>query len=304
MQRVTVFCFLASYVVAFVLELSRMLGRSRISSLVAFGIGVAGLVAHTAYLFYRSQQTSLPPLLGSAHDWMLVLAWLLVVFYLFLTRIHPELAWGMFLLPLVIVFVATTYFMNQAPNTLVAAERAKHGWEMLHATVLVFGMAGTAVGFITGVMYLVQHRRLKTRHATHLGLEMPSLARLAQTNRWSTIIAFPLWTLGLVTGVALSFMKSSAGASVALRDPFVITVGVLWVLLAAVFVRLLSNRPSSAKHVVWLTLCACGFVLLTLIGLQILTKSHVLPETWHAGEIKSEIRNLKPEICNRLEVPS
>ena len=296
MSRVTVFCFLASYLVAFLLELSRMLGRSRISSLVMFGFGVAGFVAHTVYLYFRSQQNGLPPLLGSAHDWMLVLAWLLVLFYLFLTLVHSELAWGVFLIPVVLLFVAATYFMNQAPNTLVTTARAKHGWEMLHATVLVFGMAGTAIGFVSGVMYLIQHRRLRTRHPTHVGLEMPSLAKLAQTNRWSIIIAFPLWTLGLATGVALSFFKSSAGTAPALRDPFVITVVALWALLAVVFVRLLSNRQAGVKHVVWLTICACGFVLLTLIGLQILTQSQVLPGSWHTGTEKSGIRNLRIEI--------
>src|SRR6188474_3019717 len=110
MAHVTVFCFLASYLVAFVLELSRLLGRSRISRFVMVGFAVAGFIAHTWYLLNRHAQTHLPPLLASTHDWMLVLAWVLVLFYLFLTLIlswsQQDLAVGVFALPVVLALVA------------------------------------------------------------------------------------------------------------------------------------------------------------------------------------------------------
>src|SRR5258708_34722774 len=98
MLHVTVVCFLASYLVALALELGRLLGRSRVSRFVMLGFGLAGFVAHTLYLLNRSQETHLPPLLASTHDWMLVLAWLLVLFYLFLTLVRSERALGEFAL--------------------------------------------------------------------------------------------------------------------------------------------------------------------------------------------------------------
>ena len=70
MAKVQVFCFLASYVVAFVLELARMLGKSRLHRAVTLGFGLAGFGAHTLYLLNRGG----PPLLSSVTDWMLVLA--------------------------------------------------------------------------------------------------------------------------------------------------------------------------------------------------------------------------------------
>src|SRR5882672_11435135 len=105
MLHVTVVCFLASYLVAFALELGRLLGRSRISRFVRLGFALAGFVAHTLYLLNRSQQTHLPPLLASTHDWMLVLAWVLALFYLFLTLVQRELALGVFALPVVLLLV-------------------------------------------------------------------------------------------------------------------------------------------------------------------------------------------------------
>ena len=269
MLHVTVICFLGSYLVAFALEVGRLWGRSRASRLVMIGFGVAGFVAHTIYLLNRSQQTHLPPLLASTYDWMLVLAWVLVLCYLFLSVTHTELAVGLFLLPVVLLLVASTYFLSQEPNTAMNAERARRNWGMLHASLLVFGIAAGAAGFVSGLMYLFQHRRLKTRHGEHTGLKMPSLARLAQANRWSVMLAFLLLTLGFASGIILALLPGTS--TVKLADPAVVTSALVWLILAGVFVKLLSHHAPSGRQVAWLTICGCGFLLLTLIGLQVVT---------------------------------
>ncbi|MSR59645.1 MAG: hypothetical protein EXS05_18715 [Planctomycetaceae bacterium] len=277
MAHVSVFCFLASYIVAFGLELSRLLGRSRISRLVMVGFGLAGFVAHTWYLFNRNQQTHLPPLLSSTHDWMLVLAWVLVLFYLFLTLFQTfskqELAVGVFALPVVLLLVASTYFLSQEPITDLAAEKARHGWGMFHASLLVFGMTAGAAGLVSGVMYLVQHRRLKTRHAEPTGLKMPSLARLAQTNRWSMIVTYFLLTLGFASGAYLGLQPADGESKVGLSDPAVMISIVVWLLFGGLFARLVSSRTPSGRQVAWLTIGGCGFLLVTLLGLQVVTGS-------------------------------
>jgi ABC-type uncharacterized transport system permease subunit len=273
MLHVTVFCFLASYLVAFALELSRLLGRSRISRFVMIGFGLAGFLAHTLYLLNRSQETHLPPLLASTQDGMLVFAWVLALFYLFLALVQKELAVGMFALPVVLLLVTSAYFLSDKPNTAFNAERARLHWGMLHASFLVFGLAAGAAGFLSGLMYLIQHRRLKTRHGEISGMKMPSLARLAQVNRWSVLVTFLMLTLGFATGVVLAVAPPGGVSAVRLGDPAVVTSGVVWMILAALFIKLLSHRGSTGRQVAWLTLCGCGFLLLTLVGLQLLTGS-------------------------------
>src|SRR5262245_52837602 len=273
MLHVTVLCFLASYLVAFVLELGRLLGRSRVSRFVMLSFGLAGFVAHTLYLLNRSQQTHLPPLLASTHDWMLVLAWVIVLFYLFLAVVQKELAIGMFALPVVLLLVVSAYFLNQEPNTDLTIAAARGHWGMLHASFLVFGFTTGAAGFLSGLMYLVQHHRLKTRHGEQTGLKMPSLARLAQANRWSVLLAFLLLTLGFGSGVYLAVAPPGGTTSVHLADPAVIASGMIWLILAGLFVRLLAHKGPTGRQVAWLTLCGCGFLLLTLVGLQLITGS-------------------------------
>ena len=271
MTKVQVFCFLACYCVAFALELARTLGKSRLHRPVILGFGAAGFFAHTYYLFNRFQQTQLPPLLSSMQDWLLVLAWMLVLFYLFLAIVRPDLPLGAFALPVVLLLIASTYLMRQPTHDLLDAQR---GMKMLHASLLVFGMGCVVAGFVAGLMYLVQHSRLKTRNPKRSGWTMPNLERLAQFNRWSVMLAFPLLTLGFATGVFLVLKVGDPNRHVSFNDPTVIGSGVLWVLLAAVFIRLLRVRSSSGKQVAWLTICGCGFVLLAILGLQIISGSH------------------------------
>jgi ABC-type uncharacterized transport system permease subunit len=289
MLHVTVFCFLASYLVAFALELGRLLGRSRINRFVMIGFGLAGFTAHTLYLLGRWRQTHLPPLLASTHDWMLVLAWVLVLFYLFLTLVQKDLAVGLFALPVVLLLVSSAYFLSQEPNTAMNAELARRRWGMLHASFLVFGLTAGAFGFLSGLMYLVQHRRLKTRHGERPGMKMPSLSRLAQANRWSVMLAFLFLTLGFASGVFLAVAPPGGTTSVRLADPAVATSGVVWLILAGLFVKLLTQRGPTGRQVAWLTLCGCGFLLLTLLGLQVVTGnihsySNAVPVAVPAGE--------------------
>ncbi|MFN0053895.1 MAG: cytochrome c biogenesis protein CcsA [Planctomycetales bacterium] len=277
MAHVTVFCFLASYLVAFVLELSRLLGRSRISRVIMVGFGLGGFVAHTWYLMNRHAETQLPPLLASAHDWVLVLAWVLALFYLFLTLIQAfsrqDLAVGVFVLPVVLILVLSTYVLSQEPNTESAAALSRRGWGMLHASALVFGMTSGAAGLVSGIMYLLQHHRLKARHAPPTGLRMPNLVRLAQINRWSMIVTYFFLTLGFASGVYLALPAAGGQSTVGFSDPVVIGSGLVWLLFGGMFGLLMTHRSPSGRQVAWMTIAGSGFLLVTLLGLQVVTGS-------------------------------
>lgn len=271
MPHTSIICFLASYLVAFGLELTRFRGRSRVSRFVSLGFVVAGLIAHTWYLLNRSYETSLPPLLASTHDWMLVVAWLITLIYVVLAVLQQELALGVFILPAVLGLVASTYALNQAPNSELYVAHARRNWGLLHASLLVFGVVAAAAGFLAALMYLLQHRRLKTRHAQPGGFQMPSLTRLAIANRWSFLLSFVLLTLGYASGLMLMLTTPEGESSVSLREPVVLISGVVWLLLAAVFGWLLVHRGPVGRQVAWLTIAGLGGLLITLFGLQLAT---------------------------------
>lgn len=270
MPNVGVICFLASYGLALAAELSRLLWRSRISHWVMTALTAAGLTAHTLYLFLRSQQTNLPPLLSSAHDWLLVLAWLAVLVYLFVSLLDRDLATGLIVLPLVVGLVVASLFVTRASQPLLSPHK---GWTMLHVSLLVFGIGGVLLGLVFGLMYLWQHYRLKHRQGAQPGLMLPSLERLERLNRLAILISVPLLTFGMVLGVGLVLVGGGESMSErALRDPIVIGGAICWLLMTGVFVRLLASRGTPGRKVAWLTVWSCGFLLLTTVGTQVLTR--------------------------------
>ncbi len=279
MGRIQVFCFFASYLVVFGLELSRLLGRSQISRAIRWLFAVAGFAAHTAFLAHRASETNLPPLLSSSRDWLLLLAWLAVASYLFLTLFDPDLGVGVFLFPMVELLIGAAYLVSDSPNTRLDA---LYGWKMLHAALLVLGILGALVSFILGLMYVVQQSRLRHRQTLRAGFGLPSLEKLSRLNRWAVLLSVPLLTLGMATGIGLALYARQGSESIRLADPIVIGNGIVWLAMVALFVWLATARQPPGRQVASLTIWICGFLLVTLLALQILTGKKVFHlETWH-----------------------
>ena len=105
MEKISVICFLSSYLLASIFAFLRARGaKPWISALTLVGAG-AGFFAHSMYLLVRSRNADLPPLLTSNHDWLLVLAWVAMFLYLFLTLLDRKLPLGIFVLPVVLALV-------------------------------------------------------------------------------------------------------------------------------------------------------------------------------------------------------
>jgi ABC-type uncharacterized transport system permease subunit len=301
MANVHVFCFFASYVVALALEGLAVARRSRALRSLSFAFALAGLAAQTFYLVARSDAADLPPLLSSSHDWLLVLAWLAVVFDLTLSSILSfvgrSVPMGLFLLPVVLLLIGASDLAGAATSPALAGatdiarrgaeERALRGWGMLHASLLVFGIGGVIVGFLFSVMYVVQHRRLKHPQAASNALSLPSLATLARLNWWSVIVSFPLLTLGMLTGIRLVYLSRHTSGPISFADPLVVGSGLVWLLMVAFLAWLLRSDHVGGKQVALRTIWAFGLVLVTLLGLQVLFSGHTSAPT-HRNDQSAE----------------
>jgi len=265
MAEVQVFCFLASYTVAFCSELTRLLRTNIASRYVSLIFAYAGCLAHFLYLLNRSQQTNLPPLLSSTHEWILVLAWLAILMYLFVSTRDQNIGIGLFLLPLVLLLVIIAVFVSHSPNTFdgTSAENLNIGTKymvFLHVTLLVFGMAGVLVGIVLSLMYMVQHYRLKHKQTLQSKYSLPSLERLMSLNWWAITISIPLLAAGMFNW----------------SDP-VILIYLIWLaVLLACLVWINRSEKTHGKHLAIMTLLSFGFLVFTIFGLQILTGKGIL----------------------------
>jgi ABC-type uncharacterized transport system permease subunit len=254
MERITLFCFLASYGLALALELLFLRVSRPVVRVLALVAAGAGLLAHTIYL-YANQ----PPLILPS-SWLLFVAWVLAVFYLCGAVHHRRLSWGVFVLPLVVSLVTLGWLSGKPPSDERGLwQPSDRPWGPVHAVLILLATVGVCVGFLASLMYLFQAHRLRTKTPPGRGLRLLSLERLEAMNRRAIVLAFPLLTAGMLTGVLLMLNSEI----VSWTDPRVLGTLVLW----ASFVLLLFlryGRHARGRPVALMTIAAFLMLLCCL----------------------------------------
>ncbi len=302
LEHVTLLCFFASYLLALVLELTQFVRASQLTRWGAILGTAAGLVAHTAYLLVRSRDSQLPPLLSSAHDWLLVLSWLIVVMLLTILLWNRHSAVALFGLPPVVVMVGAARFVSQSTDRILVD---LYGWKMLHASLWVLGIAGCCAAFIISLMYLVQHRRLKRKQAEPSELHLFSLERLSRWNWWAVIVSVPLITLALMTGVFLALWSRGSDQPVRLVQTGFVLTAALWLTMAVLFGWLVTARHPGGRIVAWRTIWACGLLLLMLLAQQLFIEGGIHGNMLgrDAPQRQGRLTRLPPEALLAVEGP-
>lgn len=235
LSGISIICFAGSYTVALILELSRLLFRSRVRRTLTLGIAAAGLFAHTVYLYHRAAEAVGTPL-SSQRDWYLLAAWLLAAVFLYLTWEHPQTAFGPFVLPLVLALLATARFF--ADSKPFPRQPASTVWGWIHAVSILLAVVAVLVGFAAGLMYLHQAWRLKRKRLPVQGLRLPSLEWLQRLNQRAILVSVIMFALGLASGVILNAVRSPhAHGRLPWDDPIVLSTVVTfaWLLFSLVF---------------------------------------------------------------------
>ncbi len=257
-ERITAFCFQASYAVALALELLQLLWRHRAARWVAAGFGAAGLLAHTVFLAVHR------PSLASQAGSLLFLAWILVVFYLYGSLHHRRVAWGVFVLPLVLALVVLAgdgRGAGSADVPLLTALRGERFWSTVHGGLLLLAAVGVSVACVASLMYLFQAHRLRAKVPPGQGLRLLSLERLEAMNRRAVTWAFPLLTAGVLVGLVLMWQRAEQLHG--WTDPKVVGAAVLWVVFA-ILLYLRYGYRLRGRRVALLTIVAFALLLFTL----------------------------------------
>ncbi len=271
---ITMTCFAASYSVAWALELIGLLTRSAVRRYLATGFVLAGLLAQSLYLGYRVVEFSASPL-SSSFDWCLVAAWLLVVAYLYLAYYYPKAALGLYMLPLVLALVAAASMADRTPFEAAAASQV---WGAIHGGSLLAGTLAVTVGFVAGVLYLAQARRLKRKVAITSGIRLPSLEWLAKINGRVIILSTLLIGTGFLSGIILRMLGRTSGDVLPWTDPVVgsLTAMLVWLIAASIFNA--TYQPARrGRKVAYLTVVSFIFLIIALW-------TFLSVETQHGGQ--------------------
>ncbi len=209
LREISITCFFTSYLVVLVLELLRLLGRIPGRALLVIVMTVIGLFTHISYLMLRATEGSKAVggdvgLLATWSDWSLLLALGLAVCFFVLYLRRPDTIVSFFFLPAVMALIGVAIAVRDlAPFT---RNEAVGVWRSAHALAMMVGSVAVLIGFLAGVMYLVQSWRLKHKRAGST-FRLPTLESLGRLNRRCLVISTTAVAVGLLAGVVMNLNR-------------------------------------------------------------------------------------------------
>jgi len=271
-DEMSIVCFASCYAAALALEILRLVLNQRIRSLPIIALSLIGLLAHTIYLAHRAT-TETP--LSSWYDWFLVAAWILAAAYLFLALRHRKSAFGIFLLPLVLLLAVIAATL--ADREPFPVNRAAAVWGAVHGILLLLGTVAVSIGFAAGVMYLVQAYRLKQKLPPTRGFTLPPLEWLQHLNARAIIASVVTLGPGILAGIILNLVirPDDREWHVSWQDPTVVTsiLTASWMVLAVAFEAF--YKPARVgRKVAYLTVVSFLFLVLMLFVTLISDAGH------------------------------
>ena len=280
LTNVGIICFAASYFVSLLLEVSRFFFRSGFRGAIMFGFAAAGWVAHSAYLYHHIVFHN-GNMFDSVQGWLFAVAWIIAALYLYLAVYFPRTLFGIFLLPLALISIgAGVHLADTAPfpaDSVGQIWRIVHGVSFLLVTVTIF------LGFVTGVMYLVQASNLKHKRPMLGRRRLPTLEWLQTTN--SRLIGFLIVVLavGILSGFAINAINvRQHRISVSPFDPMVLMTMVMFAFLLLFVVTAKGLRgallplwsPAREGRRLALVTLICFVALIVILTFGLLSSGH------------------------------
>jgi ABC-type uncharacterized transport system permease subunit len=229
---------------------------------------------HLAGLAFFFHFVSAVEMLVQAHRWMPVgvreveslLGFSVAGLFFLVWWLYDAISLGIFVLPITFFTVFVPALGTE--RYVFPSEGVRISWLVAHIAALLAAYVALGFSLLASVLYLVQERRLKSKHkpgedSWWLPLDwLPPLDTLERIAHATLEFGFPCMTVGLVIGSVLA-QETVLGAAY-FRDPKVIASFVLW----AVYVTLLFVRRSAGlrgRRAAYLS----GAVFLVMLGVLI-----------------------------------
>jgi ABC-type uncharacterized transport system permease subunit len=224
----------------------------------------AAALALTGIIWHAAARGSWMPL----EDNFEALAWLgvlLTLCVLYVQATRPVGGLDIFLLPVAgLLLVGAAVFGRLSPHRY-----SETAWAIFHRLTAYGGALGLAIAGAVGAMYLVANRRLRNKNFGASGgpAQLGSLERLESVGNFAITLGWPLFTVGLVTGLLWGIHRTSQGRQHEFFGPKIILAVGVWILYALALHTPINPSFRGKKAAV---LSLIGLVLMagTLVAVQ------------------------------------
>jgi ABC-type transport system involved in cytochrome c biogenesis permease subunit len=260
----------AAYVLAALAALGFIHAPRRVSPRLARILMIVAFCAQTIYLLFEAVRYGNIPI-SNLSETLFFFLWFTVLVTIFVERAYRVPALIAYLMPLMMAFALPAMLL--AGHGASLPKKLAPIPTLLHVVPTFLGYALFAVGSIASLMYLLQEHRLKVRMAGPLFERLPSLHVLDAVAQRSIVFGFPVFTLGLLLGVAWARSSGHLLSTHWYADPKIISGIITWIIyLAIVHVRLASVWHG--RKVAWFTITGFIFILFTFVGTFLLGGQH------------------------------
>jgi ABC-type transport system involved in cytochrome c biogenesis permease subunit len=152
------------------------------------------------------------------------------------------------------------------PEVTPAPLSSMGSWPHAHVLLASAGLSLLGLAGLAGAMFLVEHRRLKSKQPINLRMPLPSLEALDRVNAFALSLGFPLLTLGVLTG--MMWLQTEFGTlwtGSAHETWCVVAWAVYGVLVSARFVAHQGSRQAAASAV-----GGFAFLFFSVIGMELI----------------------------------
>ena len=268
LREISVTCFFSSYLVALGLELLRAAGRIPGRGLMVAVMTAVGIFTHIVFLTLGiADAGDGHGLLASWTDWALLVALMLAFVYIAVYLRRPETVVGLFFLPAVLAMIALAVLVRD--RATFSRGDATEIWRTVHGGAMTVGTGIVMLGFLAGVMYLVQSWRLKN-HRAGSRWKLPTLETLVRWNRMAMIAATVTVGIGVLAGVVMNLNR---WGYVGWTDRGVLlSIGLFLWLLAAAAMDTWAHWIGRNRKAVYLMIASAIFLVVAVAG--VLSTSH------------------------------
>jgi cytochrome c-type biogenesis protein CcsB len=229
-ERVEIICFwlaFLSYATALVFFVYYFFTRRESQNRIGVAFAVAGFVLQMAAIALRDSRTGHAPVVGT-YESLLTISWAMMVVYLLLEwRTHIK-ALGLYVMPLVLVFLGIAWAGYSAPAALQPA--LESDLVIIHVIVIFTAVAAFVVAGGSAVIYLIEERQLKGHHGGRVLGRLPSLQALDRLTDHAIMFGLPFLTMGIIAGV---IRAESFKVEAWYGDPLVLLAIGTWLVYAA-----------------------------------------------------------------------
>lgn len=255
------------YIPAAVVAVVHLVRRGDIASRSSQALALAAGLSHVALLVLRGIEGGGFPI-RTALDSLILFLIALTGGVLLVGRLFRLPVMVSFALPVIAAITGGSFLLVQAP-----ADVARPHPLLLasHVSLTVISYAAFAIGFVLGVMYLLQERQLKSRRPGWLLYVLPALDVMEMLSVRTIVAGWVMLTAGIALGMLGLWLgrQSLPPQTNWYADPKVVWTGLTWAAYTAVVMIQLMPRFRGRK-VAMVGVLGFGLVIFTYFGAHLM----------------------------------